>query len=753
ESTFEHAYPPSAPQFNDKVPASTTAYKGATALKFNYTSDENGNWQVVIYRNDWSAVDISEMDTLSFYIYSETELPAIALPLIAVRALNVNESGDLNSSLFPLSDYNNDIPAEEWVRVTFPLKVLFDHDESLSLNFKKTKGVVFNQSELNGKTRLILIDEISTFKKLDSIPVVSNLTAIGYDSHTELSWNLPLDQLSYRVYASYDGGLNYELRFETTESIFLDFVPDSARNLKVHYRVMSVFQGQESEPVEISAELKDFTDDELLEMVQQYTFRYFWEGAHQSTGMILERSNGNPATVASGATGMGLMAMVVASEHQYKPREEIQNRILQILNFLETCERYHGAWSHWYDANTGLTQPFSPDDDGGDLVETSFVATALIALRNYFTGTDLKSIEIRETATRLWETIDWDWYRNNQEVLFWHWSPNIGFEKNMPISGWNETLITYIMAASSPTYGIPAEVYHQGFARDGKIVNPRTFYGFEIKLAPDWGGPLFWIHYSHLGINPKGLADQYANYWEEYVNTASIHNAYAADNPLNHDNYSDSNWGLTASDDPEGYTAHQPMSNDNGTISPTAAISSIPYTPEASLKALKYFYRTRGNQLFGRYGFYDAYNDNYNWVQDAYLGIDQGPIIIMIENFRTGLLWEVVMKDADIQSGLEKLGFTYEIISSEPHLSEHQNLTIYPNPASDEVWIQFSVVHSNRLSDITIFNVDGRLIKALKVQQESGKLSFSTADLKDGLYVLQVREKDVIFKTTLVIKQ
>jgi hypothetical protein len=355
ESTFGHTHPPNAPQYNDKMPCSTTAYKGATALKFNYTSAENGNWRATIYRNDWSTADISGLDSLSFYLFAENEFPAAALPLIGFRGVNKNGSGDVNSQLFPLENYNENIPANEWTKVKFPLSVLFNDSESNNLDFNQVKGIIFNQSESNGTSRLIFIDEISAFKSLSEIPAVENFVATGYDSHAELNWDFPLEDLAYRIYASFDGGQNFELRAQTSENYYLDFVPKQARNSEVFYRVVSTFQGNESEPAEASAQIRDFSDDELLDMVQRYTFRYFWEGAHQATGMALERSNGNGRTAASGATGMGLMAMIVAHEREYKPQEEIKNRILKILEFLENCERHQGAWSHWYNAD--LVEP------------------------------------------------------------------------------------------------------------------------------------------------------------------------------------------------------------------------------------------------------------------------------------------------------------------------------------------------------------------------------------------------------------
>jgi hypothetical protein len=752
DSYFEVTHPPGLPQYNDKVPCSTTAYKESTSLKFNYTSSPDGNWRATIYRSDWSTADISGMDSLSFFVYSEDGVPASVLPLIGLKANKLSGSGDVSSELYALEQFNDSVPAGEWTQITFPLDTFLLDDANSDLNFSETKGVIFNQSEQNNISRLILIDEITAFRSLEEIPVVKNLSVAGYDSHAELQWEQEIPDLAYRIYASFDAGENYEIRAETTDKYFLDFVPATARNSSVLYRVAAISQGNESEPVEATAQIHDFSDEELLDMVQRYTFRYFWEGAHQATGMALERSNGNGRTAASGATGMGLMAMIVAHEREYKPQVEIENRILKVLEFLTNCDRHHGAWSHWYNADTYETQPFSEKDDGGDIVETSYVAQGLIALKNYLSGNDTKSTLIRERADELWREIEWSWYQNNENVLYWHWSPNYDFEMNMKVQGWNEALVTYIMAASSPTYPISKEVYANGWARNGGMVSERSFYGFDISLSPDWGGPLFWIHYSQLGINPHGLKDQYADYWQEYVNTAKIHHAYAIDNPMDHESYSDSCWGLTASDDPDGYTAHQPVHNDNGTISPTAALASMPYTPEESMKALKYFYRERGAGLFGKYGFYDAFNDNFNWVAESYLGIDQGPIVVMIENFRTGLLWNSVMKDADVQAGLDKLGFEYEIPTGAKIIPDNAKFEVYPNPAENYFYVSLNTSFLKRKITVTITGLDGKQILTKEIVSPPSEIKIDCSGIDFGFYIVELTDGNTIFNTKLLIQ-
>jgi hypothetical protein len=752
ESYFEYTFPPGGPQWNDKIPCSTTAYSGSTSLKFNYSSSDNGNWKVKIFRNDWSTADLRGLDTLAFFIYSVEGMPATALPLLGFIAVEKDGTGELASTLFSLAGVNEDIPASQWTRVVLPLDEVMGDAANSQLDFSKTRAVVFNQSESDNSSRLFLADDVVAFKSLGEIPVPWDFRVTGYDSHADLRWTHPIPNLSYVISASFDGGATFQERIETTASSFMDFLPAEGKNKTIIYRIVSKAQGQTSLPLEEEVQIRDFTDDELMDMVQSYSFRYFWEGAHQPTGMALERSNGNGHTAASGATGMGLMAMIVAYEREYEPREEIKERILMILDFLETSDRYHGAWSHWYNANTGKTQPFSPNDDGGDLVETSFVVEGLIALKHYFTGDDAKSVQIREKSDMLWKGVEWDWYRQgDQDVLYWHWSPNVGWQMNMKIRGWMETLVTYIMAAASPDHGIPAKVYTEGWTRNGSIFNRRMFYNYAIYLAPNWGGPLFWIHYSHLGVDPYGLTDDHVSYWEEYVNTAMIHYEYAKDNPKNYENYSAHNWGLTASDDPDGYTAHMPWNNDNGTVSPTAALASMPYTPEQSMKALKYFYRERGSELFGSYGPYDAFNDSRDWVQEAYLGIDQGPIVVMLENHRTRLIWDLVNKDADVQAGLEKLGFWYDPTVATPKREVQLSFSLYPNPGDGNFTLRLPAFESGQKGDIKLYTLEGKLKRSQILDQSETRFDWS--DLASGFYVVQLQQGEALWYSKILIQK
>jgi hypothetical protein len=400
------------------------------------------------------------------------------------------------------------------------------------------------------------------------------------------------------------------------------------------------------------------SDDELLTLVQQKTFKYFYDFAEGNSGMARER-NASGSLVTTGGSGFGLMALIIGIERNFITRTQGIERFDKILDFLETADRFHGAWPHWIEGTNGNVIPFSTNDNGGDLVETAFLVQGLITVRQYLNENDALEKTLIDRINVLWEGVEWDWYtKGGEDVLYWHWSPDKEWIMNFQLRGNNETMITYVLAASSPTHTIDADAYHMGYARNGAIQNGKTFYGFTLPLGEDYGGPLFFTHYSFLGLDPRNLSDGYANYWTQNVNHSMINHAYVVANPRNWVGYSDESWGLTASDNHNGYSAHSPT-NDLGVISPTAALSSFPYTPEESMKALKFFYYDIGDRLWGDYGFYDAYNLTEGWTANSYLAIDQGPIVVMIENYRTGLLWDLFISAPEVQAGLTKLGFTY----------------------------------------------------------------------------------------------
>jgi hypothetical protein len=410
-----------------------------------------------------------------------------------------------------------------------------------------------------------------------------------------------------------------------------------------------------------AAHPQNISDTALVELVQKQTFRYFWDFADPVSGMARERSNvaydyGNEV-VTTGGTGFGVMAVIVAAERKWISRDTAAKHLLKMVNFLLKADSYHGVFPHWMNGASGKTIPFSRKDDGADLVETSYLFEGLLCARQYFNAGNRTETELRNRIGRMWNDIEWNWFtKGGEEILYWHWSPNNGWAMNFPVRGFNECLIMYVLAASGERYPVSSAVYHRGWAQSNFFKNGKKFYGYTLPLGFDYGGPLFFSQYSFLGLDPRGLKDTYADYWEQNKNHTLINHAYCIDNPQKYKGYGENCWGLTAGDTYYGYDAYSPT-NDKGTITPTAALSAFPYTPEFSMKALKHFYFDLGDKIWSEYGFVDAFNETQNWYAKSYLAIDQGPEVAMIENYRSGLLWKLFMSCPEIKAGLKKLGF------------------------------------------------------------------------------------------------
>lgn len=435
------------------------------------------------------------------------------------------------------------------------------------------------------------------------------------------------------------------------------------------------FASCSKKPAETSAvaeiKLNALPDDSLLNLVQYQTFQYFWENAEPNSGMGRERTHmdgvypdNDQNIVTTGGSGFGIMAILVGIERKFITREEGFARFEKIVGFLEKADRFHGAWPHWINGETGHVKPFGTKDNGGDLVETAFLVQGLLAVREYFKDGSAPEKQLAGRIDKLWREVEWNWYTNGKNVLYWHWSPEYAWQMNFPVGGYNECLIMYVLAASSPTHPIDKKVYDEGWARNDSIISQEKYQGLDVVLDhyehdPDPVGPLFWAHYSYLGLDPRHLKDKYADYWKLNVNHARIHYLHALENPNHYPYYGEYCWGLTSSYSTTGYDAHRPT-HDTGVISPTAALSSFPYTPKESMNFLRFIYAPGTDSVVGKYGPYDAFDFQDHWMLPRYLAIDQGPIPVMIENYRSGLLWNLFMKAPEVQKGLKNLEFRIE---------------------------------------------------------------------------------------------
>ncbi len=428
--------------------------------------------------------------------------------------------------------------------------------------------------------------------------------------------------------------------------------------------------------------IKNLTDSALLDVVQRQTFRYFWHYAHPVSGLARERDNTvrgdyywdyineaynepnfskgtyGPEACAIGGSGFGVLATIVAVNRGWVGRDTAVKRLVKMVDFLNKADSYHGIFPHFMDGATGKTIPFGKLDDGADIVETSYMLMGLLCARAYFNNETPIEKYLRNRITTVWDAANWNWHTNGgNTLLYWHWSPWNSFDMNFPVRGWNECLITFVMAASSKWHPISAEVYNYSWKKTDVFINGKTYFGIKCPLGFEYGGPLFFSQYTFQGLNPHGLKDSAIDYWQQNLNHTLINRAWCLANPLHYIGYGENCWGLTAGDSYKGYVAHCPQ-EDSGVIQPTAALSAFPYTPQYSMQALRHFYYDLGDKLWGPYGFADGFSETKNWYAKTHLAIDQGPIVVMIENYRSGLIWNLFMNIPEIQTGLARLGFT-----------------------------------------------------------------------------------------------
>jgi hypothetical protein len=429
--------------------------------------------------------------------------------------------------------------------------------------------------------------------------------------------------------------------------------------------------------------IKNISDSALLDIVQRQTFRYFWHFAHPVSGLSRERDNTvkgqyywdyineaydepnlskgtfGPEACAIGGTGMGILATVVATNRGWIGRDTALKRLIKIVDFLIKADCYHGIYPHFMNGATGKTIAFDRLDDGADIVETSYLMMGLLGAKEYFNGNTKAEKYFQKRVQQMWDAANWNWHsKEDNKHLYWHWSPSNDFDMNFPVGGYDEALITYIVSASSPRHPISKELYENSWVKADSWKNGKTYYGHELPLGNfDRGGPLFFEQYTYMGIDPNGLTDDHGiDYAVQTKNHTLINRAYCIENPKKYKGYGENCWGLTAGDSYKGYVAHCPEV-DYGVIQPTAALSSFPYTPQYSMQALKHFYYDLGDKIWGPYGFADGFSESHNWYAKTHLAIDQGPIVVMIENYRSGLIWKLLMNNPDIRNGLKRLGF------------------------------------------------------------------------------------------------
>ena len=677
-------------QSDSRLPVEAKIFRTPpNALRLQWQSEAHGGWEaevrVMYFRNRFPEFS---GNNLYFWCFAPQAIKAEDLPSIVLstsrEGLQVAEFPASFTEPLPMGKVSGDIPAGSWVRVRIPLSRF--HSASIyEFRPQYLQNVIFHQGRADGVRHTLIVDEFrigddppSGVATMKTPP--QNVRATGYDRHVVVQWE-PIGDSAlgrYVIYRSLDSKNYQPIGIQIPgNSRYVDFL--GKPGITASYKVAASDRDYRESPLSspATASTREFSDDELLTMLQEACFHYYWEGADANSGMTRENIPGDDRIVATGASGMGIAALMVGVDRKFITREQGIVRLTKIVTFLEHAQRYHGAWSHYMNGSTGQSMPvFGLFDNGGDLVETSFLMEGLLAARQFFQGRSPAEHDLYSRITKLWEGVEWDWYRSDpkSDFLYWHWSPEWRDQIHHPLIGFNEVMITYLLAMSSPTHGVPVDMYYSGWAGQSQTAinyrggwsgatdgdhygNGHSYYGIKLDAGVGTGGPLFFTHYSYFGFDPHRLHDRYtSSYFENNRNLALINRAYCMANPKHFPGYGSDAWGLTAADGPEGYVPHAPdNADDRGTIVPTGALASFPYTPEASMAAFKHYYRDLGAELWDIYGPRDAYDPQYDWYSPIYMGLNQAPIAVMVENYRTGLVWKNFMQNSEITEMLSKL--------------------------------------------------------------------------------------------------
>ena len=643
------------------------------ALELQYVNGSKGSWKASISKPFVRGQDFIRPGTrLCMKIFVQSAGSPAGLPFVQVSLQN-----KMVSDSVPLSKYIKAYTPGKWVTASIPLRDLTVRQGSDSIG-----AVHFIQQGQDGKEYHLLVDQVEILP--DHLPALLQATpaitaAKGSAKHVDIEWK-PVTDTGVRyvkIYRSESGGPFHPVGIMNRAAHrYADYTGETGKAYQYRISFTGYDDAESSLSAAVSASTRPMSDDELLTMVQEACFRYYWEGAETVSGLAKENIPGRSNMIASGASGFGLMSLLVGTERGFITRKQATGRFLQIVRFLEKTETFHGAYPHFIDGPTAKVEPFvGKKDNGGDLVETSFLIQGLLAARAYFSQNDPQEKQLRDKITGIWQRVEWNWYRQtpDSKFLYWHWSPDQAWVINHRLIGWNETMITYLLAIASPTHAVPPSFYYTGWAtrdpyggvyregwsgtKDGsQYTNGNTYSGVRLDVGVSSGGPLFFTHYSYLAVDPHLISDRYTNYFINNRNIALINYRYCVENPGHFAGYSDSCWGLTASDGPEDYSADEPVpGRDAGKIAPTGAISSFPYLPAEAMRALKNYYNNYGKFLWGEYGFRDAFSLSRNWCSGIYMGLNQAPMVVMIENHRTGLIWKLLAKDPEIQAMLKKL--------------------------------------------------------------------------------------------------
>ena len=503
-----------------------------------------------------------------------------------------------------------------------------------------------------------------------AIEAPTGLVSRTGDRSIVLHWdrNREPNLAGYRVYRALSNGGPFVAQSPSllTSPGFCDVSVNVVNGQTNFYRVTALTTTpEESLPsATLAAVPRPFAnDDQFLEYVQQTTFDYFWYLANPDNGLVPDRSTtSSPCSIA--AVGFGLTAIGIGIDHGWISRTQGVARVLTTLNtFLNGPQGtstsgtigYRGWFYHFLDMNTAVRSPSSELSS----IDTALLLAGILYVKQYFDGANPDETAIRTMADTIFSRVDWNWMAQGTNVVSMGWFPPGSFIANNWV-GYNEAMILYLLGLGAATNPLPASAWNRWTSGYTWATNYGQAY---VPFAP-----LFGHQYSHGWVDFRHVADAYMNshdstYFQNSRRATLAQRAYCIANPLNRVGYGSNVWGLTACDGPTGYAARgaPPPENDDGTIAPTAAGGSIAFAPEFSVPALRQFYTQYRLRIWTAYGFRDAFNLGAQWYAADELGIDQGPIVIMIENHRTQRVWRLFMRNEEIRRGLQRAGFVPQL--------------------------------------------------------------------------------------------
>ena len=652
--------------FADEAVSTSTAAIGVPAVPANFTvATEGGVALPFRFRDTDGDGTLSGPDEYVEVLTPEAEGSDRLRPTWRITTAGTPAAPPGAGDVYRLAVFNSGVDGdpETWQRRAIAIS---DFGPLGGLDLARVRGVRFENAPAPTARRVLWVDAVGGVAydgDPDGPAPPTAITAETGDRTVLLRWTAPPGTFGVLVYRQDGPGEPFRLLTERPvgQDHYADL--DAENGEAATYVLRSVrfggVQGPDSEPVAATA---GGEGDPYVDLTARLAFDYFWEQANPANGLVKDRStDGSAASIA--AVGFGLSAITVGIDRGWITRAEGAGRVEATLDFFATCPQgeapsgtcgYRGFFYHFLTMQSGVragTNELST-------IDTALLLGGVLQVAEYFDGEG--EARIRELADTIWRRVEWDWATPRSPRVALGWRPEEGF---LPFDwrGYNEAMILYVLGLGSPTHPLSAGAWDAWTATYPS--DWQTHYGFTFLTFP----PLFGHQYSHVWIDFRGIQDEYmrekgSDYFENSRKATLAQRAYAIDNPRGWPNYGPNEWGLTASDDPPPaplYIARgaAPVQNDNGTITPTAAGGSYAFTPAESREALRTFYARYRPTLWGPYGLRDAYNVALDWTATDYLGIDQGPIVLMIENERTGAVWDAFTRHPDVQRGLERAGF------------------------------------------------------------------------------------------------